>query len=138
MIIISSEEKAYLAGIIDGEGSIMLLKIHYNQYPAPCISVASISLELLEWIKNITGLGTIKAKKNYKPDKHQNSYTYVAKYNDALLILEMIEPYLVIKQKKLRTQLILNSYKSITLRNGRNTPDQRKVKDEFYQKFMAL
>ena len=44
-------EKAYLAGIIDGEGSIMLQKFHSNEFPAPCVSIASTSLELLTWIK---------------------------------------------------------------------------------------
>lgn len=44
-------EKAYIAGIIDGEGSIMLQKFHSNEFPAPCVSIASTSLELLEWIK---------------------------------------------------------------------------------------
>jgi len=59
----SPEEKAYIAGIIDGEGSIMLTKFHSNQFPAPCVTVASTSYELLEWIKNRTGIGTIKSKK---------------------------------------------------------------------------
>ena len=27
-------ERAYIAGIIDGEGGIMLTKFHNNQYPA--------------------------------------------------------------------------------------------------------
>lgn len=107
----TTEEKVYLAGIIDGEGSIMLLKFHHNQHPAPCVSIASISLELLEWIRSKIGIGTIKSKKNYKPDRHENSYIYTAKYNDALLLIEMIEPYLVIRQKKLRAQLILTTYK---------------------------
>ncbi len=44
-------EKAYIAGIIDGEGSIMLTKFHNNQYPSPCISISSTTIELLEWIK---------------------------------------------------------------------------------------
>ena len=56
-------EKSYLAGIIDGEGSIMLLKFHKNQFPSPCISIASISLELLEWVKKKTCVGIIKSKK---------------------------------------------------------------------------
>ncbi len=58
-----TEEKAYIAGIIDGEGSIMLLKFHNNQFPAPCISISSTTLELLEWLKNKTRVGTIKEKK---------------------------------------------------------------------------
>lgn len=58
-----TEEKAYIAGIIDGEGSIMLLKFHNNQFPSPCISISSTTLELLEWLKNKTRVGTIKEKK---------------------------------------------------------------------------
>ena len=48
-------EKAYIAGIIDGEGSIMLQKIHSNEHPSPCISIASTTLELLKWIKETIG-----------------------------------------------------------------------------------
>lgn len=33
--------KAYIAGIIDGEGSIMLLRLHKNELPRPCVSIAS-------------------------------------------------------------------------------------------------
>ena len=42
--------KAYIAGIIDGEGSILLLRLHKNELPCPCVSIASTTLELLEWI----------------------------------------------------------------------------------------
>lgn len=97
----------------------MLIRFHRNQIPAPCISIASISPELLEWVKSKTGLGTIKSKKNYKPGIHANSYTYFTKYNDAIKILEMTEPYLINRLKKLRAQLILEHYKSLTPRNGR-------------------
>jgi hypothetical protein len=37
-------EKAYIAGIIDGEGSIMLQNFHNNEYPSPCVSIASTTL----------------------------------------------------------------------------------------------
>lgn len=134
----SPEEKAYLAGIIDGEGSIMLTRFHNNQQPAPCIGIASISLELLEWVKEISGTGKIKPKKNYKPHFHENSFTYIVKYNDAITMLEMIEPYLVIKQKKQRAQLIINRYKSLTPRNGRYSAEQLNAKMQFYKDFMAI
>lgn len=49
-------EKAYIAGIIDGEGSIMLTKFHKNQYPSPCVSISSTDMELLEWIKHTTNV----------------------------------------------------------------------------------
>ncbi|MDV4151809.1 hypothetical protein R0131_13355 [Clostridium sp. AL.422] len=47
----TNTEISYIAGIIDGEGSIMLQKFHSNEFPAPCVSIASTSLELLTWIK---------------------------------------------------------------------------------------
>lgn len=36
---------------------------HKNQFPAPCISITSTTMELLDWIKLKTGMGTIKHKK---------------------------------------------------------------------------
>ena len=53
-------KKAYIAGLIDGEGSIMLQKFHHNEYPSPCISISSTTLELLHWIKFIVGKGIIR------------------------------------------------------------------------------
>lgn len=81
MINITPEERAYIAGIIDGEGSIMLLKFHSNQFPAPCISISSTTPELLEWIKSKTFVGTIKSKKNYDTLKHKNSFIYIDEYH---------------------------------------------------------
>ena len=72
-------EKAYIAGIIDGEGSIMLQKFHSNEYPSPCISISSTTLELLKWIKSVVGKGTIIRKKNYNPENHQDCYSYTIK-----------------------------------------------------------
>ncbi len=56
----TNEQKAYIAGIIDGEGSIMLLRFHGNQFPSPCISISSTTIELLEWIKSVTKIGNNK------------------------------------------------------------------------------
>lgn len=132
------QDKAYIAGIIDGEGSIMLLRFHKNQFPAPCVSVASVSIELLQWLQSTIGYGVIKSKKNYSPDKHQNSFTYIVKYNEAINLLEIAEPYLVIYQKKLRAKMIINQYKSLTMRNGRYSKEQLNLKQQFYAEFMAL
>lgn len=138
MTALTSEEKAYIAGIIDGEGSIMLLKFHRNQFPSPCISVSSTTIELLNWIKSVTKVGTIKNKKNYNSEKHRNSFTYTIKYNDAINLLVQIEPYLVIKTKKERAKLIIENYKSVTPRNGKYSKEMLKAKRDFYKKFMDI
>lgn len=67
-------EKAYITGIVDGEGIIMLQKFHHNEYPSTCISITSTTSELLDWIKSVIGKGTIKLKKNYNNSKHKDFY----------------------------------------------------------------
>jgi hypothetical protein len=134
----SPEDRAYIAGIIDDEGSIMLIKFHKHQHPAPCVDVSSASIELLEWILETAKMGRIQSKKNYKPHNHQNSYTYTVRYNDAIQLLNEIEPYLVISQKKQRAKLILTEYKALTPRNGRYSPELLKAKEDFYQRFISI
>ena len=97
----TESEKAYIAGIIDGEGSIMLQKFHANEYPSPCVSIASTTKELLKWIKTTVGHGVIISKKNYNLDKHKDCYSYIIKYDLAIYLLKEISPYLVINSKKI-------------------------------------
>ena len=131
-------EKSYIAGIIDGEGSIMLQKFHKNQFPSPYVSIASTTIELLEWIKEKVGYGIIKNKKNYNPENHRNCYSYILKYDDAIKFLEDIYPYLIIKSKKMRAFLIINEYKNVTPRNGRYSSHMLKIKEEFYKEFISI
>ncbi|MBN3383426.1 hypothetical protein [Clostridium botulinum] len=134
----TNEQKVYIAGIIDGEGSIMLLKFHNNQFSSPCVSISSTTIELLEWIKSVTKVGTIKRNKNYNTEKHTDSFTYTIKYNDAINLLIQTEPYLVIKNKKTRARLIIEKYKSLTPRNGKYSNEMLKAKEEFYKEFMRI
>lgn len=131
-------EKAYIAGIVDGEGSIMLTRFHKNQYHSPCVSISSTDLELLEWVKNTVKAGKINTKKNYNEEKHKNSYTYTIIYDEAIQLLKDIEPYLVIEKKKARAKHIISKYKTVTIRNGRYNDAQRLVKEQFYIDFIAL
>ncbi|AYF53510.1 hypothetical protein DFH04_01490 [Clostridium novyi] len=131
-------EKAYIAGIIDGEGGIILTKFHNNQFPALCVSISSTTLELLEWIKSEANMDTIKSKKNYNIEKHKDSYSYTIKYNDAIEFLKYIKPYLIINVKKERAKLIINEYKSVTPRNGRYTNEMLEAKNNFYEKFIRI
>lgn len=131
-------EKAYIAGIIDGEGSIMLQKIHKNEHPSPCISITSTTLELLEWIKIVIGKGTITKKKNYNMEVHKDCYSYILRRNDAISLLNDIYPYLIIKAKRKRAELIINTYKSITPRNGYYTKEILIAKENFYNEFISI
>lgn len=129
-------EKAYIAGIIHGEGSIMLQRFHTNQYPAPCVSIASTTIELLTWLKDTIGYGVIIKKKNYNPEKHKLSYSFVIKQNNAIKLLEDIYPYLIIESKRKRAEMIITQYKALTPRNGRYTEEQLAKKESFYEEFI--
>lgn len=131
-------EKAYIAGIVDGEGSIMLQKFHSNEYPSPCVSIASTTYELLDWIKTIIGKGTIKQKKNYNSSKHKDCYSYILKHNNAIQLIKEIYPYLIINSKRKRAELIINKYKSLTPRNGRYSEELLKAKLDFYDEFISI
>ncbi len=131
-------EKAYIAGIIDGEGSIMLQRFHTNQYPAPCVSIASTTIELLTWLKDTIGYGVIIKKKNYNPEKHKLSYSFVIKQNNAIKLLEDIYPYLIIESKRKRAEMIITQYKALTPRNGRYTDEQLAKKESFYEEFINV
>jgi len=124
-------EKAYIVGIIDGEGSIMLQRFHTNQYPAPCVSIASTTIELLTWLKDTIGYGVIIKKKNYNPEKHKLSYSFVIKQNNAIKLLEDIYPYLIIESKRKRAEMIITQYKALTPRNGRYTDELLAKKESF-------
>ena len=131
-------EKAYITGIIDGEGSIMLQRFHTNEFPAPGVSIASTSLELLEWIKKTIEKGVIISKKNYNPEVHKDCYSYILRRNDAIYLIKEIYPYLIIESKRKRAELILKNYKALTPRNGRYSLEMLEAKENFYNEFISI
>lgn len=116
----------------------MLQRFHTNQYPAPCVSIASTTIELLTWLKDTIGYGVIIKKKNYNPEKHKLSYSFVIKQNNAIKLLEDIYPYLIIESKRKRAEMIITQYKALTPRNGRYTDEQLTKKEMFYEEFINV
>jgi hypothetical protein len=117
-------EKAYLAGIVDGEGTVTLSRQHKNETPIPSVSVANNNLELLKRIKRLLG-GTIVFKKKRKKH-HSDSYVWTIRFDKALQFLKEIRKYLIVK--KPQADLIILKYKSVTHRAGKYTPGMLKKK----------
>ena len=69
---------------------------------------------------------------------HKDCFTYVLQYDSVLTLLEAVEPYMVIIAKKQRAKLILREYKNVTVRNGKYTLEQLKLKENFYSNFMKI
>jgi hypothetical protein len=130
-------ESSYIAGIIDGEGSINLTRMHKHEFRRPCISIASTDKELLIYIQSLTG-GLVNNKKNYNPEKHKDSFTLtIKKKDDVFKTLRYITPFLRVTQKKKRALCILDHYDLVTPRNGKYSEELLNKKlafeDYFYQ-----
>ncbi len=131
-------ESAYIAGIIDGEGSITLSRMHENENRRPCITISSTDIELLVYVQTLTG-GTIINKKNYNPDRHKDSYTLNIKTMKSVMkLLEQISPFLRVSKKRNRANWILDNYHKVTPRNGKYCHDLLKMKLDFEEKFFKI
>ena len=124
MIPLEEVEKAYVAGIVDGEGTVTLMKHHKNETHIPFVGIANNSLELLKWIKSLAG-GNICSKKKRLPH-HNDSYVLNIRQDRALRFLNEIKQYLIIKRRQ--ADLITSRYKSVTHRAGKYTPEMLKNK----------
>lgn len=116
----TSQEKAYLAGIIDGEGTVTLSRAHANEMGSPKVSVANNSLQLLNWIKTKTGTGVIIRRSKRSP-VHGDQYVLDISDNAALALLGELREYLLVK--KAHAELLLARYKAVTPRNGKYTKE---------------
>ena len=127
-------EKAYLAGIVDGEGTVTLMKHHKNETPVPFVSIANNNLELLKWTKFLVG-GNICSKKK-RLLHHSDSYVLNIRQDRALRFLNEIKEYLIIKKQQ--AELITAQYKAVTPRTGKYTPEMLAKKYELVAKIRKL
>lgn len=128
---------AWLAGIIDGEGSICLSKLHSNTTRTVVVSVANTDLEILNRCQSIAGKGCRVNVKKYK-DHHTQAYDWRVTSDNALSLLRSILPYLTHSVKVARANLLLDKYKEVTPRNGKYTKEMQQKKEEFVAKFYSF
>jgi hypothetical protein len=88
---LSETEAAYVAGIVDGEGTITLTRAHRDGR-RPVVSISSTELSLLQYIQSIVGAGRITGKVTARRH-HSPSFAYVVSSRKALALLAQISPY---------------------------------------------
>src|SRR3990167_6345123 len=92
----SNTEKAYLAGLIDGEGSIML-QIRKGKVISTILSITNTDMDMLNWVKNTTGVGNIN-KQYDETEKRSASWFWRANGGAGEDILKQIFPFLITKK----------------------------------------
>jgi len=104
----SKAKRAYLAGLIDGDGAIMACIEHHKEKRYGFrvriyVKVTLSSKEEIEWLRKITGVGRIR--------KNRRTFEWLVRdRKDTELILKMLRPYIHGKRKQVDIALkILHS-----------------------------
>jgi hypothetical protein len=125
--LLAPVDAAYIAGLIDGEGTITLSRRHRNENRQLVVSISNTEMPLLEYVLSTVGAGKITCKRTYKPH-HTVSFVYSISNRQALALLSQTSQYLK-TYKAIRSYLILRDYIRLTPRNGHYTPEMKKSSD---------
>jgi len=126
----------YIAGLIDGEGTITLTRVHRNENRRLVVSISNNERALLQFVRNVVGAGHITNKRTYNP-RHAPSFTYQIYSRQALALLRQTAP-LLRSYKAARARLAVAEYVRLTPRNGKYAPNVRASRSEFEAKFLAI
>jgi LAGLIDADG-like domain len=129
-------EAAYIAGLIDGEGTITLTREHRGENRRLVVSISSTERVLLEFVAIRCGCGKITNKRT-SSDRHAPSFAYRITNRQALDLLREIYPFLV-SYKRLRAELALADYARLTPRNGKYSAGQKRTRDIFERKLLSI
>lgn len=107
--ILSEVNKAYISGLIDGDGAIMACIERHAEKKFGFririyIKITQNNDKILNWCKFVTGMGNIR---NVRNKEHE---WLVRTQEDANLLLEFLIPYLRVKKKQAKlARKILNT-----------------------------
>ena len=95
MKLYREKDLAYIAGFLDGEGSITIGKAGPPNSHSARISIGNNNLAVLEWIQTILRCGSIRTAKR----KYGLCYSILFTKKEGEIILPLLLPYLHIKKK---------------------------------------
>ncbi len=133
---LSTPDAAYIAGLIDGEGTIGLVRKHRNDYRQLGISISSTEPDLLRFVQSVCGTGVISTKRTAQ-EHHSQSYTFAVYNRQALFLLQQVQPFLR-SYKRRRAELILSKYLELTPRNGKYSRRMLERKRAFEDSVMSI
>jgi len=133
---LSPEVAAYIAGLVDGEGTVTLTRIHAKENRRIVVSIANTEHQILRFVIDQVGAGKITQKKTTS-DRHTPSFCYAITSRQALALLRQIAPHLQ-SYKRQRAELALRCYELLTPRNGKYTRNQLADRLNFERELMSL
>ena len=117
----TSTERAYVAGIIDGEGSIEYVqrdRIRHDRPGKPVHKVWNIRLEvpqvdgrLIDYLIETTAEGTRDMKHFPDNDKWHDQHRWRVAHRGVYRVLKQVDKYLIVKKEK--AKLVVDHYDKI-------------------------
>lgn len=143
--IMEETEKAYLAGLIDGEGYIGILKSmrgnkkHFTSAKdylyCPIFKVAMTYKPVIEYLHQRYG-GTFNSRKRSVNPNWKDAYDWVIKNAKVMLILNEIYPYMKVKRREV--EILREFYKTVSGPGKPITEDNWRKRDELYLEVREL
>jgi hypothetical protein len=131
-----SEVAAYIAGLIDGEGTVTLSRLHAKENRRLVVSIANTEVQLLQFVLDEVRAGKITRKRTTS-ERHTPSFCYSISSRQALSLLRQIMPFLR-SYKRQRADLALKHYEFLTPRNGKYTVNLIAARNLFEQELLRL
>jgi len=114
-------ERAYVAGIVDGEGSIEFTRrqrIRHDRKGKPVHNVMNIRLEvpqvdgrLIDYLMVTTDEGVRDMKYYHGNENWQDQHRWRVGYRGVYRVLKQVHEYLIVKKEK--SQLVIDHYDKI-------------------------
>lgn len=113
---------SYIAGIVDGEGTIGFSNRKSTGTVTPYLSIANSNLELIRTIKLFLAnkdINSVICKKKPTKSNHKIGYTLSFRFNHAIKLTNLIKDELIIKKEQ--AMILTIDYVNSTRRNGKYT-----------------
>ena len=133
---LAPEAAAYVAGLVDGEGTITLSAEHRGERRRIVVSISNTDRALLEFVRETIGAGRITSKRTYS-ERHAPSFAFKVTNRQALDLLSQIALYLKTYRAK-RAEMALMHYVALTPRNGKYPEEVLRKRNEFERAFLAI
>ena len=114
----SLEERAYVAGIVDGEGWIEFKRKNMRRNTRPGkpvhkvliirMEVPQVDKRLIDYLMEVTGEGNRDMKTYPNHPTYQDQHRWRACHHGVYRVLKQIFPYLIVKKEK--AKLIIDHY----------------------------
>lgn len=128
-MIIEGVTLAYIAGIIDGEGSIIIhRRVPRKGLGQLKVVVSNTNRDLLEFLQFYFNGSICSSKAHLKYPKNKPCHQWTVSCHQALPLLEMIFPYLRIKRPQ--AEIAIAYQKAKTSRGTKNLTEEQRALDE--------